>query len=57
MDGWPALELFDAATASREPETIASWEPEVERFRQAAPVTSPVDGEILERLRTLGYLD
>jgi predicted AlkP superfamily phosphohydrolase/phosphomutase len=57
MDGRPALELFDEATASREPETIASWEPEVERFREATPVTSPVDDEILERLRTLGYLD
>lgn len=57
MDGVPARELFDESTAAREPETIESWEPEVESFRQATPVTSPVDDEILERLRTLGYLD
>jgi arylsulfatase A-like enzyme len=58
MDGRPALELFrEEVVRNRPVETIPSWEPEVERSREEAPVTSPVDAEILERLDALGYLD
>ncbi|MCA9750888.1 MAG: alkaline phosphatase family protein, partial [Gemmatimonadetes bacterium] len=57
MDGKPALDLFeDDVVKKRAPEEIPSWEPEVERARAEAPKTSPVDREILERLKTIGYI-
>jgi hypothetical protein len=58
MDGRPALDLFaEEFTDRHELGSIASYEPEVSRTREEAPITSPVDGEILARLRTLGYID
>jgi arylsulfatase A-like enzyme len=58
FDGSPALDLFTEAFRRAHPvERIASWEPEASRARDDAPVASPVDGEILDRLRSLGYID
>ena len=57
FDGNPALDLFTPEFRSRHAVTsIASWEPETRRQREEAPVASPVDEEILGRLRSLGYL-
>jgi hypothetical protein len=57
FDGRPALDLFTADyRAAHAVTSIASWEPEVARVREAAPVASPVDAQILERLKSLGYL-
>jgi predicted AlkP superfamily phosphohydrolase/phosphomutase len=58
FDGDPQMGLFTPEFQSaHEVKRIPSWENEVESVRRDAPVTSPVDGEILERLRALGYLD
>ncbi len=58
MDGRPALELFDDDfRREMKLDRIPSYEPEVVRARVAAPVASPVDAEILARLRSLGYLE
>lgn len=58
FDGAPALELFTQEyRATHEVLSIDSWEPEVERLRASAPVTSPVDEQIIERIGALGYLD
>ena len=58
LDGEPALDLFsEEHRAGAEIEWIESWEPEVSRTREATPRTSPVDDEILTRLKALGYLD
>jgi predicted AlkP superfamily phosphohydrolase/phosphomutase len=58
FDGSPELDLFTEAFRRAHPvESIASWEQEASRARDDAPVASPVDAEILERLRSLGYLD
>lgn len=58
FDGDAALELFtDDWVAMHDVDRIPSWEPEVERLRRDAPVASPVDAEILDRLESLGYLD
>jgi predicted AlkP superfamily phosphohydrolase/phosphomutase len=57
MDGRPALDLFTAEFQRRhEVVEIPSYEPEVAPARATAPVQSPVDAEIIERLTTLGYL-
>jgi hypothetical protein len=57
MDGQPALDLFTAEFQRRhEVVEIPSYEPEVAPARATAPVQSPVDAEIIERLTTLGYL-
>jgi predicted AlkP superfamily phosphohydrolase/phosphomutase len=57
FDGRPALDLFTEAYRSAHAVTsIASWEPEVARVREATPIASPVDGQIMERLKSLGYL-
>jgi hypothetical protein len=57
MDGRPALELFtDEFRRAVPPASVASYEPETSRARWDAPVTSPVDDQILERLRALGYI-
>jgi hypothetical protein len=58
MDGSPALDLFEEEHLFGHPvQEIPSWEPEVDRERGGAPVASPVDAEIVSRLRALGYLD
>jgi predicted AlkP superfamily phosphohydrolase/phosphomutase len=58
FDGDVAEELFTAEyLAAHDVATIPSWEDEVEPVRRDAPVASPVDNEILERLKALGYLD
>ncbi len=58
MDGEAALELFEADfRRERKLERIPSWEPEAGRVREEAPVVSPVDAEILSRLKSLGYLE
>ena len=58
MDGRSALDLFEPAfRRARELERIASYEPEIDRERAEAPVVSPVDAEILSRLKSLGYLE
>ncbi len=57
MDGRAALDLFDDEfRAAHRVATIPSYEPEVERTREDAPLVSPVDEEILMRLRALGYI-
>jgi hypothetical protein len=57
MDGRPALDLFtEEFRRAHEPVSIGSYEPETETARREAPVASPVDGQILERLRALGYI-
>jgi predicted AlkP superfamily phosphohydrolase/phosphomutase len=57
MDGRPALDLFaEGFREAHEPSWIGSYEPETATSRSEAPVTSPVDGQILERLRALGYI-
>jgi hypothetical protein len=57
MDGRPALDLFTKEFLGAHPEArVASYEPEAARARRNAPVASPVDGQILERLRALGYI-
>lgn len=57
FDGDPALDLFTAEFRSRHPvESIPSWEPSTARQREEAPVASPVDEEIMGRLKSLGYL-
>jgi arylsulfatase A-like enzyme len=58
FDGNPALDLFtEEFRATHALTTIPSWEPETARARGEAPVASPVDDEILGRLKSLGYLD
>lgn len=57
FDGSPALDLFTPAFKADHPvASIPSWEPETARQREDAPIASPVDEEILGRLRSLGYL-
>ena len=57
FDGTPAMELFTPEfRAAHALASIASWEPETRRQREEAPVASPVDEEILDRLKSLGYL-
>lgn len=58
FDGEVAEDLFTPEYLDAHAETsIPSWEDEVAPMRKDAPVASPVDAEILERLRALGYLD
>ena len=58
FDGSPEADLFTEGFRRAHPvERIASWEQETAGARDDAPVASPVDDEILERLRSLGYLD
>ena len=57
FDGRPEMDLFTKEfRAAHASSSIPSWEPEVERTRVEAPVESPVDAQILERLKSLGYL-
>jgi hypothetical protein len=57
FDGRPALDLFTKDFRAAHPVSrIPSWEPEVERTRADAPVESPVDAQIIDRLKSLGYL-
>lgn len=57
FDGRPALDVFTKEFRAEHPvSSIPSWEPEVARTRAEAPVESPVDAQILERLKSLGYL-
>lgn len=58
MDAGPDFDLFtDEFRAEHKPELIPSYESEVERRTPEGPVASPVDEEILARLRALGYID
>lgn len=57
MDGRPSLDLFRPEfSVAHEVGRIASYEPEVARVRSESPVASPVDEEILTRLKALGYI-
>ena len=60
MDGRPLTEAFNEVFLSGHPvDEIESYEPllaEARGRRQAGPAESPVDEEMLEKLRALGYL-
>jgi predicted AlkP superfamily phosphohydrolase/phosphomutase len=55
MDGHVIEGLFETPL-SRPIETVASWEREDRTRAPAAPIASPIDEEIREQLRALGYL-
>jgi len=58
FDGDPQMGLFTPEYRSAHEVThIPSWEDVVKDTGAEAPVISPVDQEILERLEALGYLD
>ncbi|MBZ0267551.1 alkaline phosphatase family protein [bacterium] len=58
FDGDVAEGLFTPEyLATHDVATVPTWEDEVEPARRDAPVASPMDNEILERLKALGYLD
>jgi len=55
MDGHVIEGLFETPL-SRPIESVASWEREDRARAAAAPIASPIDEEIREQLRALGYL-
>lgn len=58
MDGRPLTEAMSAALLERRPVVyIDTYEIDGEGGGDAAPVESPVDDEIKEMLRSLGYID
>ncbi len=58
MDGRVLTEAIDPEFFERTPvRTIASYEDEREPGAEAEPIESPVDDEVRERLRSLGYIE